>query len=107
MDVPALFRPSGRLAVCYSNSDITIQGIPCRKTKFGLMSSTPLRVHSLIHLREDGSLMRCTLSRDAEIGGQSISAGTEIQISEDGEVMVIIDSWQRRTRLWVAGIFGY
>jgi len=107
VSIPTFVSTNGRLLECYSSSNVTIQDIPCRNSKFSFMSRTPFHKTSPIIFRENGNLRRCTLSRDAEIDGQSISAGSEINISEDGEVMIHDDSWQRRTILWVAGILGY
>ena len=107
VDIPAGFYSSGRLRGCYTPSNVTIQEVPCRKGKPGFLASTPLRIPTPIVLHENGNLMVCTLSRDAEIDGQSISAGSQIAMSQDGQVTIQDDSWQRRTGLWVAEIFGY
>ena len=106
-DIPTALYPSGRLRGCYSSSNVTIQEIPCRKTNFGLLTSTPLYIETPIFLHENGSVRSCTLSRDAEIDGQSIPARSEIVISEDGEVKIVDASWKRRTGLWFDGIFGH
>ena len=98
--IPTLFYPNGRLENFYSPSDITIQGIPCRKG--GSFDVIGVR----ISLYENGNLQGCTLSRKAEIDGRNIPAGSKINISEDGQVAILDDSWKRRTWLRINGIFG-
>jgi len=109
--VPTRFYYDGRLSACYSAYNVTIKGIPCRKTKFGILSRLPNALSPLksteIYLNESGSVRRCTLSMEAEINEQVISAGSEIRISADGELTILDDSWKRRTSLWFAGLFGY
>ena len=105
--IPVELHPGGQLRMCFANSDIEIQGVPCRKGAFSLLASTPLQILTPTVLHENGNLMLCTLSRDAEIDGQSISAGSEILMDQDGRVVILNDSWWRRNGLWVAGIFGY
>jgi hypothetical protein len=90
------FYPSGRLKAFFTPSNVIIQGVSCRK---GIFSS--------IYLNENGNLNSCTLSADAEVNGQRISARSEITISEDGNVTILDDSWKKRTSLWFAGLFGY
>jgi len=105
LEIPSSFYPSGRLRAFYSTSNVIIQGISCRKANFGLLASTPLRAETTIVLHENGNLRRCTLSIDTEINGLNISAGSEIRISEDGDVTIVDDSFKRRTTLWITGFF--
>jgi len=98
--IPTVFYPSGRLENFYSPSDITIQGIPCRNG--GFFDVIGVR----IHLYENGNLKECTLSKNAEINGRNMLAGSVINISEDGQATIVNDSWKRRTWLRINGIIG-
>jgi hypothetical protein len=105
------FYPNGRLRQFFSPSNVTIDGIPCRRLNSGWMTmglpkvSNPLRIDTSIALHEDGKVKYCTLSSDAEIGGRSLSAGSEIRVSEDGEVTILDDSPARRMKLRIANLF--
>ena len=108
--MPAIIYPSGRLKRFYSPSNVSIHGIPCRRSNSGLMiislpTLNPLRIDTAIQLHENGNVQRCTLSEDAEIDGLSISAGSKILLSEDGEVTILDDSPARRTKLRIADLF--
>ena len=106
------FYPNGRLRQFFSPSNVTIDGIPCRRLNSGWMTmglpnvSNPLRIDTSIALHEDGKVKYCTLSSDAEIGGVNLYAGSEIRISEDGQQVTILDdSLARRMKLRIAEIF--
>jgi hypothetical protein len=103
--IPVYFYPSGRLRGFFSPSNVVIQGIPCRRLNSGFLLRTPLAVDTSILLHENGNLRRCTLSGDAQIDGRIISAGSEISLSEDGDVTGLNDSWRRRMSSWVTGFF--
>jgi len=86
-EIPTVFYPDGRLRGFIASSDVMIQGIPCKKRVLGFFSGT------FIELYENGNLKSCTLSKDAEIGGRSISAGSEVALSEDGEATIRNDAY--------------
>ena len=99
--IPAVFYPGGRLRFFIASSDVMIQGIPCKKGVFGVFPGT------FTELYKNGNLKSCTLSKDAEIGGRSVSAGSEITLSEDGDVKLLNDSWRRRIDLRVSEALGF
>ena len=109
----AMFYPSGQIMSFASSSNAMIRGIPCGKTNLGIayipvFSGQLYRKYNMetaISLHENGNLRRCTLSTDAEIDGQHIPAGSDVRLSEDGKLMKLDDSWQRRFALWTTGIF--
>ena len=111
VSMPVSFYPNGRLRQFYSPSNVTIDGIPCRRFNSGWMSaglpkvSNPLHIETAISLYENGNVRRCTLSSDTEIGGRSISAGKEILIAGDGQVTIQDDSKKRRMGLRIAELF--
>ena len=106
LEIPVRFYPDGRLRGFYSRSNVVVHGIPCRRLNSGFVLRLPrLPTDTGIALHENGNVRRCTLSRDAQIAGLNISAGSDIRISEDGEVTILNDSWRRRTGLWITGFF--
>ena len=103
--IPVIFHTNGRLAAFWSRSNVEIQGIPCRRLNTGFVSRTNYARATDIYLNENGNLTRCTLSQGAEINGRRISAGSDIRISEDGEVTIINNNWDRRMN-WITGFFN-
>lgn len=72
------FYENGRLKYFYSHEDLQIGEVLCNGGVF-----------SIIGLHQDGSLMECTLARDATINGKIYESGEHIYIDADGIVKVL------------------
>jgi hypothetical protein len=89
------FYPGGRLSSFFSPKDIEIQGIPCKGS-----------LYSPICFFENGNLREFTLSKDAVIGGRSLSGGQRVVFNEQGHVQsVSTHSVFERAGSWLVNVF--